>query len=386
MSNTPDKKYHWSFYLLAPLLSATLTVLVVEAVLILFYPVPFSMEQNMYYEPDPFVGYKLKPNSLGHFQNGIVARTDRHGHRDDEVALVKDPQVCRVLVLGDSFTMGSNVTREEAYPQVLEQMLNQHFASPVEVINTAVGGWTPFQYAQYYQQYGRAFDPDLVFVGFFVGNDTYSQQNNVEQTKTAVLGRRVFREAAASPWIGLKVWMVDHSHLARLILNTRAIAAIDRTRDTCQDFTTEYVAIQRARIRAHLKRTETHDASIQNTLVQLLRIKALAEQDTASLMVALLPDENQINAHLQALTIAPEAVNDYDFEMPQSLIVEVFEENHIPTIDLFPTFRDHPGCLYMNDTHWNPEGHRLAASTLYRAMLERLAEACALPSEEDAPQ
>lgn len=383
MHNTPEKKYHWSFYVLTPLLSTALTVLLIEAAFVVFYPVSFSIEWNMYFEADPVVGYKLKPNSVGHFQHNIVARTNSHGHRDDEVTLAKPSHVCRVLVLGDSFTVGANVTQQEAYPQVLERMLNQHFAWPVEVINAAVGGWAPFQYAQYYEHYGRDFNPDLVFVGFFVGNDAFNQQKNAEQGVTAVLGRRVTREAASSQVIGLKIWSYEHSHLARLVLNKRTLE-IDRTRDTCQDLPDAYIELQRSRLRNHLKRDQKQNRLVQNSLSQILRIKEQAEKDSSLLVVALLPDENQVNASLQEIIIDPEAFKTYDFEMPQSMLVDLFEEHHLDTIDLLPSFRDDARCLYMNDTHWTPDGHRLAASVIYEEMIPMVADACGSTLERGA--
>lgn len=47
---------HWAFYLATPLLSVALTLLIAEFGLALFYPVPFSVEHNMYYEADRHVG------------------------------------------------------------------------------------------------------------------------------------------------------------------------------------------------------------------------------------------------------------------------------------------------------------------------------------------
>jgi len=114
-----------SFYVIVPLLSTILTLLGIEAGFAIFCPVPYSIEINMYFEPDAFTGYKLKPNGVGYFQNGIVAKTNSHGHRDDEVSLLHPPDVLRILVLGDSLTVGAGVAQEDAYPQVLEKLLNQ---------------------------------------------------------------------------------------------------------------------------------------------------------------------------------------------------------------------------------------------------------------------
>jgi hypothetical protein len=278
-------------------------------------------------------------------------------------------------VLGDSLTVGNNVEQEEAYPQLLERMLDEAFPFPVEVINTAVGGWSPFQYAQYYQHYGRDFDHQIVLVGFFVGNDSYSQTTSVLQDRTAIAGRRVSRRAALSGFARARVFLHEHSHLARFIGSRRTPLGLNRTRDHCQDFSREFIAVQRRRFSNHLRRDKQR-SSAENSVGQIQRIERLAREQSVPMLVALLPDENQINRGLQDLLVGPDGRDDYDFQMPQKLLVEMFANRHIDTIDLLPWFQEDGRCLYMNDTHWNPDGHQLAARILYDRLAPLVATAC----------
>jgi hypothetical protein len=50
--------------------------------------------------------------------------------------------------------------------------------------------------AQHFAREGFRFEPDLVLVGFFVGNDTYGSALSVRSLPTSVGGRRISREAA----------------------------------------------------------------------------------------------------------------------------------------------------------------------------------------------
>ena len=368
---------HWAFYLATPLLSVALTLLVAEFGLALFYPVPFSVEHNMYYEADRHVGYKLKANSVGNFQHGILAVTNGHGHRDDPPA-EDGSAICRILLLGDSLSVGNNVEQHEAYPQVLERMLDEATPFPLEVINTSVGGWSPFQYAQYYQYYGQAFDHQLVLVGFFVGNDSYSQTNSVSQTRTAIAGWRVSRRAALSPFARLRVFLHEHSQLARFIGSRRTPLGLSRTRENCEDFSPEFLAVQRQRFSNHL-RLEKQRGSPQNSVAQLPRFKKLAERHSVPMLVALLPDENQINHRLQELLVGADSLKDYDFQLPQRLLRALLADGDVATIDLLPWFQEDRRCLYMNDTHWTPQGHQLAASALYQRLAPFVAGACGAP-------
>ena len=317
----------------------------------------------MYYESDPFTGYRLKPDSTGYFQHQIPARANNHGHRDKSVPVEKTEGIFRILVLGDSFTVGADVSQDSTYADVLETLLTRSNTSPVEVINSGVGGWDPFQYAQYYEQYGWKFSPDLILVGYFVGNDTYTKTTDVQQLKTAVLGRRISREAVWVGFIRLKIFMYNHSNIARLMLNKGPVLG-DTTRQHCSDFSDQHLVIQRWRQRNHLKRTSALEGEAQNSINQILRIRKLAERDSIPLGVVLIPDENQINRSLQQALLTDNEHGKFDFEMPQLMLKEMFADAAIPVIDLLPYSLEDSRCLY-SGTHWGAEGHALAAAVIY---------------------
>lgn len=358
------------------LLECGLTLGAVELGLAIFHPVPFSIESNMYFEADPSTGYRLQPGGIGHYQMNIPAVANSHGHRDVEVTLEKPPGVFRILVLGDSFTVGANVRQEEAYPKVLEKQLKNVYGPRIQVVNTGVGGWDPFQYAQYFEHYGHQFEPDLVLIGFFVGNDTFSDFTNAGQLGTAILGHRVSKDAAARPFLKLQVFLYEHSNLARLLLNRGPAASRTLIRKECGDFTEQYLAIQRARMPNHLRYHSAQRDKAQNAVSQIRRIKDLA--GSTPVVVALLPDENQVNQTLQKRILQADQISEYDFKMPQSMLIEMFREIEIPAIDVLPAVLADPRCLYMNDTHWTPEGHELAASVILEQLTPILARMEAL--------
>jgi hypothetical protein len=357
-------------------MECVLTLGAVELGLAIFHPVPYSIESNMYFEADPFTGYRLKPNGIGHYQMGIPGIANSHGHRDIEVTLKKPPGVFRILVLGDSFTVGANVRQEEAYPKVVEKRLKSVYPE-IQVVNAGVGGWDPFQYAQYFEHYGYQFEPDLILVGFFVGNDTYSDASTVGQLGTAILGHRLSKDAAARRFIKLQVFLYEHSNLARLLLNKGPAASRTVVRKQCDDFTEQYLAIQRARIPNHLRYSSAQRDKARNAVNQIHRIKDRAG-DSVPVIVALLPDENQVNETLQKRILTANEISAYDFKMPQSMLIEMFHEIGIPTIDVLPAVLADHRCLYMNDTHWTPEGQELAASVIFEQLMPILTQMKAL--------
>lgn len=352
------------FQILVPLLTCLLTVGVVELGLAIFHPVPFSIETNMYFEPDPYTGYRLKPGGTGTYQMGIPGVANSHGHRDVEVPLKKPSGVFRILVLGDSFTVGTNVRQEEAYPKALERHLKRVYGSKIEVVNAGVGGWDPLQYAQYYEHYGYRFEPDLILVGFFVGNDTFSPITNLSKAYTAIRGHLITPEAAARRLIKLQVFLYDHSHLARLLMNRGPPGSESFIRKQCDDFSETYLAIQKTRMPFHLADSSEQRVNARPAVNQIQRIKNLAGS-SLPVVVALLPDENQVNPILQARLIDPKDISKYDFKMPQSMLAQMFREIGLPTIDVLPAVLADPRCLYMNDTHWTSEGQELVASVIF---------------------
>jgi hypothetical protein len=342
----------------------------VELGLAFYFPSPYSIENNMYFESDPYTGYKLKANGQGHFYGGIKADANSHGHRDDEVELGKPDGVFRILVLGDSFAIGANVEQDQAFPQLLEKQLAEGISagitSRIEVVNAAVGGWAPYHYARYFEHYGIEYQPDLVLVAFFVGNDTYAWHAAFNDLKTAVQGRRVSQEAASARLIGLKVFLYDNSHLFRRIFTSNAILKTDFRRTDCQDFLDTYLVIQRSRVKVH----RIADPSVMlnfaaHNIAALQDIRDMAKTIGAETTVVLVPDENQINPRLQERVLMGKNPADFDFNMPQSFLIDKLKELEIAVIDLLPAFRQQTKCLYLNDTHWTPGGHQLAATVIY---------------------
>ena len=363
------------FYLLVPLVALLLPVVVLEAGLALIAPVPFASEVNMYYIADDHTGFLQKPNSVGHYPGG-KAYINSLGHRDDEASREKPDGVFRILVIGDSFTVGANVEQDEPYAMVMERLLRERFGDRIEVLNAGVGAWNPFQYAQYYEFHGRDFEPDLVVVGFFVGNDSYVAQNDVSETRTAIAGRRVARDKLAEvKSLTFKIWLYERFNLARWWINRGAIVfdesdVLDHNspRDG-GDFSEKYLAVQARRFaRNHLQMNKRRREKMENCVVQVRRIQTLAAKDGASTFVLLIPDENQINRSLAEAVWPQEQPQRYDLDMPQSLLHDMLGEIDLPVIDPRPAFLADERRLYMNDTHWNAGGHQLAAEEIVKAI------------------
>ena len=83
----------------------------------------------------------------------------------------------RVACLGDSVTLGYGIRPQEAWPQVLEDLLDAR-GQREEVFNIAFGGWSTRQELIAYRRLARKYRPDQVVLGICL-NDIPEMQNNL---------------------------------------------------------------------------------------------------------------------------------------------------------------------------------------------------------------
>jgi hypothetical protein len=110
------------FYIVVPLLSVLAALAAAELLLATLAPTPFAAERTMAFMPDPHTGYRLQPGGRGSFVDGIPGVANSDGHRDDELP-ARPADSLRILALGDSFTVGTNVRMEDTWPANLERRL-----------------------------------------------------------------------------------------------------------------------------------------------------------------------------------------------------------------------------------------------------------------------
>ena len=115
---------------------------------------------------------------------------NHEGLRDREHAAEKPPGTRRLVCLGDSTTLGWGLRPEEAYPQVLQDLLDG-VGERWEVLNVALPGWSTRQEAIAYRRIARRYAPDLVLLGICL-NDIPEMQNNLTRPPAwlAALNRR----------------------------------------------------------------------------------------------------------------------------------------------------------------------------------------------------
>jgi hypothetical protein len=102
----------------------------------------------------------------------IRVRINEHSLRGADVPLAKPAGELRVLVVGDSLTFGAGVDEDETYPAALERALRATDGlANARVVNAGVNGWSAWHYRRWTEARGLKFEPDVLVVGLFFGND-----------------------------------------------------------------------------------------------------------------------------------------------------------------------------------------------------------------------
>ena len=119
---------------------------------------------------DPIRGWAVMPNvkNMTPFGKGKFVNSNSKGLRGaTEYEYARTPGKTRILVLGDSFTFGTDVSDDETYSHYLEADLPD-----TEVLNLGVQGYGQDQMLLYLKEEGVKYHPDVIIVGFAT-LDTY---------------------------------------------------------------------------------------------------------------------------------------------------------------------------------------------------------------------
>jgi hypothetical protein len=141
------------------------------------------------------------------------------GMRDDHDYIIAKPAgTCRILMLGDSFFMGYEVSLEDSLQSRLEQTLHQN-GFPCEVLNLAVSGMGPAESLITFDHTGKQYAPDIVLLEMHRTN----LDNNVRSGLFAIEdGQLVQKHNSYLPGVKLSDelmqwslyrWAIEHSQL-----------------------------------------------------------------------------------------------------------------------------------------------------------------------------
>ena len=147
----------------------------------ILYPDP-KPKLTDYLQPHEIYGQALRPNAQGWHTSirgeySAYVRINGKGIWGRDYAYHKSGHAYRILILGDSFTTAQQVAEDAMFSSLLEKALNEGEPGRFEVINSGVPGYSTGNQLAYYTHEGYRYQPDLVILAFFTGNDIFENIN-----------------------------------------------------------------------------------------------------------------------------------------------------------------------------------------------------------------
>jgi lysophospholipase L1-like esterase len=144
-------------------LAIVLTVILLEAVLRIFFP-----QETLYprYQFSKEYGFMVFRNArmvnerFGRWK--FIYTTNQYQYRGQAVPIMDKYGKTNVVVLGDSYSFGCGVNDGEEYPAVIQEKLKSRF----NVINLGMEAWGLTQEIRRYFDFGRLYRPKFVILQF----------------------------------------------------------------------------------------------------------------------------------------------------------------------------------------------------------------------------
>ncbi len=357
-------------------------ILVAELALRLLGPETRPPNPPGLFVADDRCGFRLARSFAGELLGQgepLPIRTNSLGFRDDELPPPADG-VRRLLVLGDSQCYGHGVRAEEAFPRVL-QVLLEGAGRPALVINAGVPGHGTWNELGLLEASVDEVRPDEVLLTLYVGNDFRDNLPEHFGRITACSGVLVSVMPGQSELlVALEAAVAVHSRLAPVIYarlggaeQVAGSAVAARRRAFCDDlawgpgFGFEML---RARWEPVAQR------AFDSTCRALEAVRRACASRGLPLRLALLPGPCQYSDPYWEAIVAScgLAGEDYDRARPNRALMEWATTHGIPALDLLPAFvaaqREQPGLPLSTDVHFSVAGHRRAAQALADFLLD----------------
>jgi hypothetical protein len=249
------------------------------------------------------------------------------------------------VAVGDSFTFGTGVEAEEAWPEQLSRLVGKNF------VNLGTPAYGHPQYTKALKAFGLSLHPKLVLYAVY--------QNDL---KDAVRFARWKQEGG--PYRGeggeqRSAWrsrfLVRYSRLYQVVVAPKILP--------------EFLATDPEALIMKPERLTGGQPKIGWEMAQraILTARQLAEREGATFVLLMLPSKEQTYRHL--LTSADLQAAEQGLDAMNRLVSQLCDQTRLRCLDLTPAFMERARTgerLYFRvDGHWNAEGHRLAAQTIY---------------------
>lgn len=392
----------------AALFSILFSLVLLEVALhVVGYPRTKTSHQRFYVEHDPQRGWRNVPNADGWFSTDeydVHLQYNSRGIRGPEIPYEKPPGTYRVVIFGDSFIEGYSVNREARVAEQLEKLLTEQDPSrKYQVIALGTAGYSTDQELIWLESEGIKYQPDLVVTMFYMNDVWFNGQSkywrgekpayvldNGELKLTNVpvpdpnAGKKEKKKESGR---GLKYWIRANSKIMALVSlslenspGLRGVATslgLVAPRDDDEDDGGPKVSDELS----VFQKSPPVDTQRGWTMTEAIldEMDAVAQQAGADFVAFHIPfkgvvypaDWGPILAKLGIPQdqLDPSAVKQHFDAICKARALDCIE----PTADyvrVAKELKDGQRLYYVQDNHWNPGGHALAAQLLAKKVRE----------------
>lgn len=311
------------------------------------------------------LGNKLKKDLFGLPPNDL-------GYNDEAFDQERRPDSLRIAMVGDSFVV-SYVPRPYGLVASTERFLRESLDKDgeLDVYNFGIVASSPSEYVEILRRDALRFDPDIVVVGFYIGNDVKEGYPIISP-----LNKHWY-----SLYKSTRDWL--DSRRKKNAVNEDDVVDLTQITNTDRDYwfdpgavppafsREKYLNIVRRHLRVCQKEREAHkEEGWVAALTALLSFKRICEDAEKPMLLAIFPEHIQVSPALfdevtERFELDPA---DYDLTMPQQRLKKFCNEQEIACLDLTEVLQragGDPDHLYLNnDSHWSALGNEVAGKAL----------------------
>ncbi len=287
----------------------------------------------------------------------------------------------RVLMLGDSFTLGIQVEEHETVAGRLEQALNAE--APTQVWNAGVENYGTHQAViRAARLLKTGLSVDAIVLNFYMGNDLIDNdgpRTNAEHPAVRAKpgkGEKPHPSKALGPPSGR---LAQQQPGPRRALPVPALRSLAWFHLLSERITFGQDAGHRARLQREVGMwcdTSHLAQALPATRERLFALAQLAQQHEVPLLVALLPPEWVVHEDLGQRAARELYLHHFDPGRVPAALREVMPE-YAQTVDLTAQMRSasrSETLYYRFDGHWTPEGHSVVARGLEEPLAAMLGD------------
>lgn len=312
----------------------------------------------------PNISFKERTEEFGL----LTHQTNSLGFVDSEHKIEKDENVYRILFLGDSWAEAIQVPLDKSFPKILEEDLNKEF----ETINLGLSGFATDQEYLAFKEFGLKYNPDLVILMFFAGNDVFFNSLSLSSEPSKPYfdliddSLRVVQEPKPIAYNKLISFIIKNFQSPRFFY--KKIELLKNQTIEKEGFSDQFNIYNN-------QYSSDWDKAWQISKALIKEIKRTSQENNIEFILVYVPDMVEVDSRIwdEILETYPSMKElEWDLEKPSRILEEFSQETDIKFLNLL-----HPLKEYISQTgeeiygdHFNSNGHKITADLIRQFLVD----------------